>query len=266
MFQSPYSFVVENASLFHIQSILTYCWSTLATTLIITLGLFMGTQLSGYHPQNLKLPVNRTSCTCDCWDGFFRGIHPRDGYKTFYINYELQTIVLMGLFLFYAELLRSFLVKLISRRRIVTLLLLPAIYSNFYGTWNLINYLNDHDYHKLLPSQIYFSITELVTNYIFYRCLLRTKTDTPIPQWCIYLVATICSIHVLLAVGELNIQLVLRNIALLVPDLISLTWVTILIARDHELRPDRRYACIWLFISLFILMFYYIVCPFRENK
>jgi hypothetical protein len=260
----PLSFIVEHVSLFRMQSILDYCWSTVATTIIITLGLFMGTQLSGYHPHNLKFPVNRASCTCDCWDGFFRGVHSRGGYKTFYINYEIQTIILIGLFLFYAELLRNFLLKLVASKRPIMLLLLPAIYSNFYGTWNLINYLNDHDYNRMLPSQLYFSITELIANYIFYRCLLITSTDAPIPPWCIYLVASICSVHILLAVKELNMHLMRRNIALLIPDFISLIWVTILLVRDRESRPDRGNVFIWLLFGSFILLFYYTVCPYRE--
>jgi hypothetical protein len=264
MLPSPILFILDNASFFNTQSVLTYCWSTLATTLIITLGLFTGTQLSGYYPRNLNFPVNRTACTCDCWDGFYRGVHPRGGYKTFYINYEVQTIVLVGIFLFYAELLRNFLVKVIASRRLITLLLLPAIYSNFYGTWNIINYINDHDYDKMLPSQIYFSITELVANYIFYRCLMITKTDAPIAPWCIYLLTTICSIHVLLAMKELNIHLMRRNILLLIPDLINLIWVTILLIKDPELRPDRHRTCLWLFVGFLMLMFYYTVCPYRD--
>lgn len=165
----------------------------------------------------------------------------------------------MGIFLFYAELLRNLLVKVVASRRPITLLLLPAIYSNFYGTWNIINYLSDHDYHRMLPSQIYFSITELVANYIFYRCLLVTKADASIPPSFIYLVATICSVHLLLAAGELNIKLVRRNISLLIPDLISLSWVAILMTRNHEIRPNRDNAITWLFIGFGILVFYYTV-------
>jgi hypothetical protein len=260
----PSSFAVESTSLFDFQSILTYCWSTIATTLIITVGLFIGTQLSGYHPETLANPVQRESCTCDCWDGFFRGVHSRDGYKTFYINYELQTILLIGLFLFYAELLRNFLVKLVDSKRPILLLLLPAIYSNFYGTWNLINYLNDHDYNRMLPSQLYFSITELVANYIFCQCLLMSTSHTPIPSWSVYLVATICSIHILLAVSELNIDLMRRNIALLIPDIISLIWVATILIRNPEIRSDKHHVSIWVFTGVSILIFYYIVCPFRE--
>ena len=262
--QSNIALFFENVSLFHFQSILTFCWSTIATTLIITLGLFVGTQLSGYNLRNLLFPVNRTTCTCDCWDGFFRGVHDRGGYKTFYINYEVQTIILIGLFLFYAELLRHFLVQIVANKRPTMLLLLPAIYSNFYGTWNIINYLNDHDYHRMLPSQLFFSITELIANYIFYRCLLITYAETPIPPWCFYSVGTICSVHTLLAVKELNIQLIYRNMGILIPDLISLLWVFSYIRRDYQLRSDRRSLCIWLLVGCLIMLFYFIVCPYRD--
>jgi hypothetical protein len=173
-------------------------------------------------------------------------------------------MAIIGLFLVYAELLRNFLIKLVVSKRPIVLLLLPAIYSNFYGTWNLINYLNDHDYHRMLPSQLYFSITELIANYIFYRCLAITNTDIPIPSWCVYLIATISSIHIFLAMKELNMDLVRRNILLLIPDFISLIWVTNLLHQNDELRPNKRYICIWFPIGFSILMFYYTVCPFRE--
>ena len=263
--KTSFPFLADDLAVFHFQSILTYCWSTIAATLIITLGLFISTQMSGYYPENLNSPVNRTTCTCDCWDGFFRGIHHRGGYKTFYINYEVQTIVLIGLFLFYAELLRNFLVKIVIHQRLtMLLLLLPAIYSNFYGTWNIINYLNDHDYHRMLPSQVFFSITELIANYIFYRCLLINNVNTPIPPWCVYLIGTICSVHTLLAVKELNIQLIYRNMGILIPDLICLLWVSSRLRRDYQLRSDTRSICIWLLVGCSILLFYYIVCPYRD--
>ena len=216
-FPFPIEFIYAQHWFFflHFHSILTYCWSTMVTTLIITLGIFIGTQLSANYPRNVEIPVTWTTCTCDCWDGFLRGVHSRGGYKTFYINYALQTIILIGLFLFYAELLRHFLVQTVVNKR-------PAIYSNYCGIWAIINYLNDHDYHRMLPSQLFFSITELIANYIFYRCLLRTKTNASIPRWCIYLVATICSVHTLLSAKELNIQWIHRNMGILAPDLISL--------------------------------------------
>ena len=146
---------------------------------------------------------------------------------------KFKTIVLIGIFLFYVELLRNLLIKVVVSKRPILLLILPAVYSNFYGIWNVINYLNDHEYHRMLPSQLYFSITELVANYIFYQCLLLMNTNVPIPPWCVYLVATICSIHILLAVKELNMELMRRNILLLIPDFISLIWVGSLMIKDE---------------------------------
>ena len=254
----------EDLSFVSFQTILNYCWSTMITTLIITVGLYIGTQLSGYHPDNLKAPVNRTTCTCDCWDGFYRGIHPRGGYKTFYINYEFQTIILVGLFLFYAELLRLFLIQLMKTQQWILFLLLPAIYSNFYGTWNLVNYLNDHDYYHMLPSQLFFSITELFANYVFYRCLVAKQSETHISPWFIYLTSIICSIHIFLAVKELNIDLMRRNIALLIPDFITLTWIFIFMSQNPDYLPTTQTVCHWLSIGGLILTFYYIVCPLRE--
>lgn len=263
-FQLSYSYIVESIPFDQMKKILIYCASTIATIVIITTGIFLGTQVSGYNPDNIQNPVDRKTCTCNCWDGFYRGPYGRGGYKTFYINYEQQTVVLLGLFLFCAELLRHFLIKLFIHRRFSLVLLLPAIYANFYGIWCIINYVNDHEYSRLLPSQVFFSITELITTYIFYRCLLLTKDDPPIQASSVYLVATICSLHILLALGQLNISLIFRNIGLLTPDFIGLFWAIFLMIKKPPLRPYILDGYIWFTVGLFLFLFYIVVCPFVE--
>ncbi|CAF3300596.1 unnamed protein product [Rotaria socialis] len=241
-----------------------FCWSTIIVTIIISFGLFIGTELSGYNAETLSKPVIRESCTCDCWDGFYRGVHPRGGYKAIYFNYELQTILLFGILLFYAQLLRFYLVKIATARQLNLLLLIVPIYANYYGIWNIINYLNDHDYHRMLPSQTFFTTTELVASYLFYRCLLRQKSDNMIEPWMIYILTIICSLHLLLAVGELNVPRITRNILLIISDIIPLGWITFLMIRNAGLRPDRSTIFTYLGLGLGLWVFYHVICPYRD--
>ncbi|CAF0770428.1 unnamed protein product [Rotaria sordida] len=255
--------VDKNQFYSQIQSVIIHILSTMFTTLIISIGLVISTQISGYHLQNVYFSVNKNDCTCNCWDGFFRGKYSRGGYKIFYFNYEKHIIILLSIILFYSELLRQFLLKIIIKKNFILLLLIPSIYSNFYGIWTIINYLNDRDYYRMLKSQIFFSLTELIITYIFYQCLI-IKNKIQIPIWSIYLLFIISFLHIILAFGELNFDQFVRNITLILSDLINLIWIIIKFIQYPQLRPNIRTIYIWLFIALCLWSFYYIVCQFRE--
>ena len=254
----------ENLFYSKLKSIILFIISTIAVALVISIGLVTSTQISGYHLRNVYFLVDKNTCTCDCWDGFFRGVHSRGGYKTFYFNYEQQTVVLLCILLFYAELFRQTLVNMFSRKQFLFVLLIPAIYSNFYGVWAIVNYINDHDYDRMLKSQIYFSLTELIATYLFYQCIV-IKNKTEIPSWFIYLLCTISFLHIILAFGELNSDKIVRNIGLILSDLISLSWVMIMFVKYPKLRPNRRMIYKWLFVALCLWLFYHIFCPFIEK-
>ncbi|CAF3718892.1 unnamed protein product [Rotaria sp. Silwood1] len=253
----------ENEFYIQIQSIIIYLLSTIFVTLIISIGLVTSTQISGYHLQNVYFLVNKNSCTCDCWDGFFRGKHSRGGYKIFYFNYEQQIIIILCLIIFYIELLRQYIIKIIFNKQFILLLLIPAIYSNFYGIWSIINYINDGDYYRMLKSQIYFSLTELIVTYIFYQCLI-IKNKKHISIWFIYILGIISFLHVIIAFGELNSDEIGRNFALILSDLINLFWIIIIFIKNSRLRPNKQTLCISLCITLCLWLFYHIVCQFRE--
>ena len=247
-----------------VKSILLYILSTIVATLIISIGLVTSTQVSGYHLQNVYFPVVKNACTCACWDGFFRGIHSRGGYKLFYFNYEQHIIIILCILLFYGDLLRQTLLNMVLKRQIILVLLIPSIYSNFYGIWSIINYINDRDYNRMLKSQIYFSATELLASYLFYQCLI-TRNRTEIPTWFIYLLCTISSLHIFLAFGELNVDRLGRNIILILSDLISLAWIITTCMKTPRVRPNMRTVYLWLFIALCFWLFYHIFCPFLER-
>ena len=245
-----------------IRSLLLYILSILVATLIIAIGLVTSTQISGYHLQNVYFSVNKQACTCDCWDGFFRGIHSRGGYKLFYFNYEPTIIIILFILLFYADLFRHILINMISHRRLF--LLIPSIYSNFYGIWSIINYLNDRDYDRMLKSQMYFSLTELIAGYIFYQWLMR-RYENELPIWTIYLLGIISFLHIFLAFGELNIDRLGRNFLLIFSDLLHLLWLGLQFQKNPRYRPNRRQIVLWSLITISLWLFYQIVSPFLET-
>ena len=246
-----------------IRSVAVYIASIVAVAVVISVGMFVGTELSGYFPANIVFPVDRDRCTCDCWDGFYRGTHSRGGYKSFYFNYEKQTIVLLGILLFYSELLRKLLVQMVIKQHFRLVLLIPSIYSNFYGIWSFINYINDHDYKRMLRSQGFFSTTELVATYIFYQSLL-IKHPAKVPAWFLHLLCTIALLHLFFAMGELNADKMRRNIALVLSDWLCLAWVTTILVKNPSSRPDLKTIGLWLLVALALWSFYHLVCPFRE--
>ena len=230
----------------------TFLISTLLTTLIISIGLVISTEISGYNQQTLNNPVDKENCDCDCWDGFYRGQHPRRSqntmYKPFYVNYDKQIIIILFIFLLYAQLLKEILVKLIrlliqkcnnyiyyrslkcelahdniklnkfkeisysneslkfnNIRYGCLINLIICAYSNYYGIWSVINYLNDRDY-RMIRSQLFFSITELIPSYIYFEYLdrydLNFSNYKPISLPVIYPIFCISFLHIYLAVFE----------------------------------------------------------------
>ena len=116
--------------------IITFILSTLLTVLVISIGLVMSTAFTGYYEFNIKNPVDKNSCECSCWDGFYRGVHAREShntlYKAFYFNYDKQLITILFVFFLYAQLLREILVKIFK-----------TFLQNFHN--NSSEYSNDSD-------------------------------------------------------------------------------------------------------------------------
>ena len=240
-----------------IRSVLILISSIIFVTLVVSLGLFISTEISGYNPETLLLPIDKSTCVCGCWDGLFRGRHGRGGYKTFYFNYEKQMIVIVGLFLFGCDLLRRFFLELFWAKRFSFVLLIPAIYSNYYGAWNLINYINDHDYTRMLKSQIFFSVTELVATCLFSQ-LLKKQNSMKFSPNSIYLLVSISLIHIQIATGELDFDRMQRNVPLILSDIINLVFVTILLINFPRFRPNLRTVGFWSIITILFWFCYHI--------
>lgn len=203
-------------------------------------GLYLSTTISGYNKINLENLVDKNKCDCNCWDGFYRGIHSRgSNYKAFYFNYDINFLKILLLFMLSMYLLYNLVFKIVNllayemawllkrciklrhlnfqhdkyhmteegfiknsnhnevellsgfedsnfripilksyymRLRLFILFALGvSIYSNYYGVWSFINYLNDRD-NRMFNSQLFYLITELIPTYVYYKLLDRYTT------------------------------------------------------------------------------------------
>lgn len=246
-----------------VRLILLFVFTCCLTSFIICMGLFGSTEISGYNLQNLYQPVNRSSCTCDCWDGFYRGPYGRGGYKTFYFNYDKQMILIFGLVYFYSELLRQYLLKFIEKRSILFLITIPSAYANFYGIWSIINYLNDQDYDRMLKSQTFFSVTELLCAFLLLQLVASSDFYSTRPS-ILFFLALISSVHIVLALNELNLAFFQRNFFLILPDFIQLILVSLVLKNNPRRRPSQRTIFQFLLSAILLYVFYRKFCPFRE--
>ena len=294
--------------------IVTFILSTLLTVMVIAIGLVISTELTGYNEYNTQNPIDKKSCKCSCWDGFYRGVHAREShdtlYKAFYFNYDKQLILILFGFLLYAQCLKEILVKLIKSfiqifhpseypnkniRYGVLINLIISAYSNFYGIWLIINYLNDRDY-RMIRSQMFFSLTELLPSYLFFQYLnkfdLDTKVFKPISLSIVYPILFISCLHIYLASferilwgfftsnhGDAN-RNKLRDILLILNDIGAILFSIYYVRktkRDYVSQPLTSmssnenviighghfyYIKYWFIMTLILYIFYYLFCSF----
>lgn len=266
----------------------TFFLSTITTTLILSLGLVISTYVSGFYKYNLEHPVDKQNCECGCWDGFFRGAHARKSkkteYKVFYFNYDTQFIFILFIFLTYAEMLRNCLNKIFNIRylknvRILILInLILSIYSNYYGAWSLINYLNDRDY-RMVNSQIFFSITELITSYIYYNRLNRftdENTYNKVETVESFTILFVSLLHIFIAVGEkilwgffvknlsTNYNKV-RDLNLIISDILGIFFSFVNISKNNLLtETNLKNLKNGILFTFFLYLVYKMLCEFKE--
>ncbi|RNA14958.1 hypothetical protein BpHYR1_047533 [Brachionus plicatilis] len=169
-------------------SILIHTFSIASACSIISLILVTTTNIIGYNEVNLKHPVNESNCSCNCWDGFYRGKYARKSkgteYKYFYFNYKQETLIIFMIALFYTDLLVNLIKKSLnhmvsqlvsgkkSLRWPVLIVLSVNVYSNFWYGWNLINFINDQDKRFFHEISVLISV-ELLMNFFYYKSLDR---------------------------------------------------------------------------------------------
>lgn len=150
--------------------------------------------------------VDRDSCTCDCWDGRFKGRHGAGGYKSVYFNLEAATVLLCAWSFVWVNALgvaMQRILLLFRAGRLSYQALVPALlsfYPLFYGAWATWNYINDRFY-TMLPSQLFFQLTELLPAYLIYQLLDRSNYKDLQPLGPLLGLAVSC-VHISLALKE----------------------------------------------------------------
>ncbi|CAF0809467.1 unnamed protein product [Brachionus calyciflorus] len=280
--------------------IVKFSLSSVVATIIISTSLVVSTQISGYNEINLKNPLDKSTCKCDCWDGFYRGIFPKMSngteYKVFYFNYDRQIVLIIFLFLTYGELLRKCVVKILKSVQSYKILkirwfllvnLIVSIYSNYYGAWCLINYLNDRDY-RMINSQIFFSLSELVISYIYFKKLNRLSKNKnfnsiSLNEAC--LILSLCFLHIYLAIGEKILwgffvtdpsanRNKIRDINLIIGDILGIILGYLLLMKFYQKKGTRAPSqyefrkSFKLFSALILVLycFYKFLCDFSRKN
>lgn len=153
-------------------------------------------------------------CSCDCWDGNFRGHHNRGGYKAFYFNYEFETLYSAIVFAIGICLFKDYVQRLctLSMKRAIrtpcfigTIALIQPIW---YGSWVIVNYYNEFIYKStshsgyfagMYRAQIFFLLTEVIVAFIF---ALNMDSTRIVHEESMFLALFFSIMHILLAVRE----------------------------------------------------------------
>jgi magnesium-transporting ATPase (P-type) len=153
-----------------------------------------------------KPTVDRTRCSCDCFDTIFRGRYewPPSSYKHVYFNCTRNTLLIwlvaaLGIIALYESIRR--IVSLIRTKNInlsMLALFVASIYPHYYGWWGLFSYLNE-DYYPQWYHQWFFSITEALSTAVVLQ--LSDKRNV-IQPWQLLVILCINMIHVI--IGSLD--------------------------------------------------------------
>jgi len=160
--------------------------------------------------------------------------------------------------------------------------LLISVYSNYYGIWSIINYLNDKDY-RMLKSQIFFSLSELIPSYLYFECLnrydLKSNKFQSITLSVIYPILSVSILHIYLGLLERLLWGFFaskyadaarnrpRDILLIINDICGIMfsiYYIIKIKKQNHLNAENH--CFYIIYSFFLVflayVFYVLFCSF----
>lgn len=282
----------------------SYAFTHLACVCLVAVCLVTATRITGYNEYNTSHPVVKTGCTCDCWDGFYRGRHARSShgteYKPFYFNYDMYFIPILFVFILYMDLLRIYLRTFLrslsqplSIRWFALINSVFAVASNYFGAWSIINYLNDRD-GRMLNSQLFFSISELVIGVIYYKNINKyviddknSKINKPVSLVSLYIILAVSVLHIAIGLSERIMWGIMslfissattaplldnlaRDIYLMGGDLLGIAFFVYkrFISRDTygEVKTsfqESNYVKSLIAIDLLLLVFYQLFCKFE---
>jgi len=156
-------------------------------------------------------------------------------YKHFYFNstlttFKIWTITVIGIITIY-ECFKQLVHVLLQRklRWSMAFLFISSIFSHYYAWWGMLNYYNDEFYSQWYH-QLFFTISEMITTFLVYTHLDRTKPLSPTP---LLIIANIALFHISLAswdqfvynvvLREGRLHQVLRDLLFMSSDLVYLS-------------------------------------------
>ncbi|XP_029648224.1 uncharacterized protein LOC115222213 [Octopus sinensis] len=208
---------------------------------IIFMALLPFIQIGIYHkifwvPN--KIPVDRSTCTCSCFDTIFRGSYEGQKnirYKHIYFNSTQETYAVWIITLFFVlityesiKYIYNTLFPQLHVRLEMLFLFAINIYPHYYSWWCLFSYINE-GFYLYFSHHTFFIITELIVSaFVLNMCDSRN----PVTFKKIFFILCICSTHILVnGADQFVIQVIfkqgkafqnLRNVGLMIPDLAHL--------------------------------------------
>lgn len=150
-----------------------------------------------------KAPVNRTSCTCSCFDTVYKGSYEspgKTGYKHIYFNATFDTLIIwimtFGTIIVAYEAFKR-LLNLYSAGNLrwrMLLLFILDIYPNYFSYWVYFNYTND-GFYKQAYHQLFFTTTELFSTWNVFRLCAKDSKVEPVAAMSIIVIGLI---HIIL--------------------------------------------------------------------
>ncbi|XP_050403665.1 uncharacterized protein LOC126819581 [Patella vulgata] len=184
-----------------------------------------------------KPPIDRSSCTCSCFDTIFRGRYEAPGavsYKHVYFNATKETFkiwIFTVLFVLMTYESIKYLYKLCrvgKVRKTMFVLYLANIYPHYYSWWSFFSYYNEEIF-QFYSNHFYFMMTEIIVTVVV---LNLCNAESEIASWKILLIITINSMHIMISLSNQFITHVIhgrgqqfqnaRNIGLMIPDVLHI--------------------------------------------
>ncbi|XP_077292809.1 uncharacterized protein LOC143915860 [Arctopsyche grandis] len=186
--------------------------------------------------QNYSRQVDRSTCTCSCWDTVFKGTYESGiaSYKHFYFNATENTfkiwLMVAGFLVILYECVR-WLASLWLTARLrcsMALLFFSSLFSHYYSWWIYINYYND-EFYSQWNHQLIFTITELISTCVVLWLSSLEHSVTLLPAMLISMIGVY---HVIASSrdqfvlnvlqGEGHAHQVVRDIGFMIPDLLHI--------------------------------------------
>jgi hypothetical protein len=151
-------------------------------------------------------------CSCDCWDGQFKGPYGRGGYKSIFFNMDWGTSILLLVVSIYLSLGQSLVARVLALGWLsplgegadsrpnwaMFLCTIASIFPNFYGFWMTFNYINDRFY-RMWWTQMFFTVSEMVVGMVAYHLIERKFPYSSVETRGMKIVIAIAASHFVLS-------------------------------------------------------------------